>query len=78
MLEDIEISKDHANAGLLHDSRRVMQLAMLKNASRISGEPVSSAHQRNILACSRNSFGDEFEAIAASRARRPPTELAVV
>jgi hypothetical protein len=46
-----------------HNSRSVTLAARLKNASRISEESVSSAHRRNLSACSCNSLADEFEAM---------------
>jgi hypothetical protein len=46
-----------------HNSRSVMPAARLKNASRISGKSVSSAHRRNISAYAYNSLADELEAM---------------
>jgi hypothetical protein len=46
-----------------YDSRSVTLAARLKNASRISEGSVSSAHRRNLSACSCNSLADEFEAM---------------
>jgi len=46
-----------------HGSRSAMQAARLRNASRISGKSVSSAHRLNVSACSRNSLADEFKAM---------------